>query len=68
MSNCKGEALVRIDRRGQMVLPKEVRDRANIHTGDKLVVITRQKEGKVRGVFLIKAGDFAGTVKERCTW
>ncbi|HTY82329.1 MAG TPA: AbrB/MazE/SpoVT family DNA-binding domain-containing protein, partial [Dehalococcoidales bacterium] len=28
------EALVSVDERGQMVLPKETRDKANIHAGD----------------------------------
>ena len=38
MSCCKVEALVSVDERGQMVLPKEVRDKANIKSGDKLAV------------------------------
>ena len=38
---CHVQALVRIDDRGQMVLPKELRDRANIRAGDKLALITR---------------------------
>ena len=46
MSRCVIEALVTVDRRGQMVIPKEVREIIGIHVGGKLVVITRQKEGQ----------------------
>ncbi len=35
MSCCKVESLISVDERGQMVLPKELRDRANIRPGDK---------------------------------
>ena len=40
MSCCKIEALISVDERGQMVLPKEIRDRADIHTGDKLALVS----------------------------
>jgi len=40
MSCCKIEALISVDGRGQMVLPKEIRDRADIHTGDKLALVS----------------------------
>jgi bifunctional DNA-binding transcriptional regulator/antitoxin component of YhaV-PrlF toxin-antitoxin module len=33
LSCCKVEAIVSIDERGQMVLPKELRERAHIGTG-----------------------------------
>ena len=36
---CKVEAVVSVDERGQMVLPKELRDRARIRAGDKLAVV-----------------------------
>jgi hypothetical protein len=35
-SCCKIESLITVDDRGQMVLPKELRDRPNIRAGDKL--------------------------------
>ncbi|MDH5460211.1 MAG: AbrB/MazE/SpoVT family DNA-binding domain-containing protein, partial [Candidatus Bathyarchaeota archaeon] len=34
---CKLEALVRVDERGQIVLPKDLREKAGIKAGDKLV-------------------------------
>jgi len=61
--SCQVEALVSVDDRGQMVLPKEIRDRAKIRAGDKLALISGQKDGKICCIFLIKADDFAEMVK-----
>ena len=63
MGCCKIEALVSVDERGQMVLPKETRDRAKIHPGDKLALISGEKEGRVCCIFLIKAEELTGMVK-----
>ena len=60
---CKVEALVSVDERGQMILPKEMRDRANIRAGDKLAVTTWEKDGKVYCIALIKAAEFSEMVK-----
>jgi AbrB family looped-hinge helix DNA binding protein len=60
---CKVEALVSIDERGQMVLPKEARDKANIHAGDKLAVISWGKGGEVSCLTLIKAESFSEMVQ-----
>jgi AbrB family looped-hinge helix DNA binding protein len=64
MGGYKVESLISVDERGQMVLPKEIRDKANIRPGDKLAVISWEKDGKVCCISLIKADDFAGMVKE----
>ena len=61
---CKIESLVSIDERGQMVLPKEIRERANIHAGDKLAVVSWEKDGKISCLTLIKAEELAGIVKD----
>ena len=63
MSCCQVEAVVSVDDRGQMVLPKEIRDKANIRAGDKLAVISWQKDGGVCCISLVKAEDFTGMVK-----
>lgn len=60
---CQVEALVAVDERGQMVLPKEVREKAQIKPGDKLAVVIFEKDGKVCCVTLIKAENFGGMVK-----
>jgi AbrB family looped-hinge helix DNA binding protein len=46
-----------------MVLPKELRDKAGIKGGDKLAVITWEKEGKVCCISLIKVEEFSGMIK-----
>ena len=60
---CKIDALVTIDGRGQLVLPKELREKAGIKAGDKLAVISLEREDEVCCITLMKADDFAGTVK-----
>ncbi len=59
----KIDALVSIDGRGQLVLPKELRQKAKIKAGDKLAVISWERAGEVCCITLLKADDFAGTVK-----
>ncbi len=61
---CKVESVISIDDRGQMVLPKEIRDKAKIRAGDKLAVISWEKDGEVCCISLIKAEDFTNTVKD----
>ena len=63
ISCCKVESVISVDDRGQMVLPKEIRDKANIRAGDKLAVISWEKDGKVCCISLIKAEDFTDMVK-----
>ena len=63
-SCCKVESLISIDDRGQMVLPKELRDKANICAGDKLAIISWEKEGAVCCFTLIKADALAERVKD----
>lgn len=62
-SCCKVEALISVDERGQMVLPKEIRDKANIRAGDKLAVTSWEKDGKVCCISLIRAEEFTEMVK-----
>ena len=64
MSCCRVEALLGVDDRGQMVLPKELRDRANIKAGDKLAIVSWEMEGKICCLALIKADHLADRVRE----
>ena len=61
---CSVEALVSVDERGQMVLPKEVRDKANIEPGDKLAIITCGCNGKINVISLVPSKDFEELVKK----
>ena len=60
---CKVDSLVSVDDRGQMVLPKELRDKAGIKGGDKLAVISWERDGKVCCLSLIKTEEFDGMIK-----
>lgn len=60
---CKVEAVISIDERGQMVLPKDLRDKFSIHAGDKLAVVAMEKGGEICCLALIKAESLNGMVK-----
>jgi antitoxin PrlF len=60
---CKVVAIVSVDERGQMVLPKDLRDKVGIRPGDKLAVVSIQKDNKVCCISLIKADTFSEMVK-----
>ena len=60
---CKVDAIVSIDSRGQIVLPKDVREKADISPGDKFVVVSMESGDQVCCLTLIKADHFADSVK-----
>ncbi len=60
---CCVAGIVSVDERGQMVLPKELREKAGIKAGDKLAVTTGEKDGKVCCIFLTRAEELADMVK-----
>lgn len=64
MSCCRVESMISVDERGQMVLPKELRDKANIKAGDKLALISWEMDGDICCISLIKASYLAERVSE----
>jgi antitoxin PrlF len=64
MSCCKVESIISVDERGQMVLPKELRDKANIRAGDKMAIISWDKGGEICCIYLIKTEYLAERVKD----
>ncbi|MDP3297385.1 MAG: HgcAB-associated protein [Thermodesulfovibrionia bacterium] len=64
LSCCKVESVISIDERGQLVLPKEIRDKAGIRAGDKLAVVSWEKGGKVCCISLMKVENLTGMVKD----
>lgn len=64
-SSYKVDSIVSVDGRGQMVLPKELRKRAGIKSGDKLAVTVLEKDGKVCCINLIKVDDLMEVLKDR---
>jgi len=61
---CKVESVVSVDERGQMVLPKDLRDKANIKAGDKLAVVSWGQDGGVACLALIKVDDLSSLVRQ----
>ena len=49
------EGVVSVDERGQLVLPKELRDKWGLKSGDKLAILTCVKEGEICCVTMVKA-------------
>jgi len=63
MGCCKVESIVSVDERGQMVLPKDLREKAKIKPGDKLAVVSMEKDGKICYLSLIKVEELERPVK-----
>jgi antitoxin PrlF len=61
---CKVESLISVDEKGQMVLPKEVRERAGIRPGEKMALISWEKDGSICCFTLIKADYLAQGVRD----
>jgi len=59
----KVESVLSVDERGQMVLPKDVRERAFINPGDKLALISWEREGIVCCLALMKVENLSSMVK-----
>ncbi len=62
-STCKVEAVVSVDERGQMLLPKDLREKARIRAGDKLAAVSCERNGEVCCISLIKVEELSATVK-----
>ena len=60
---CRVESIVTVDERGQMVLPKDIRERAKIRAGDKLAVVSMEKDGKICCLSLIRVEELESMVK-----
>ncbi len=63
-NTCRVESIISVDERGQMVLPKELRDKARIKAGDKFALVSWDKNGEVCCLYLIKTDFLAESVKD----
>lgn len=57
------EGVATVDERGQMVLPKAIRDKAGIRPGDKLAIVTLVRDGKVCCIHLFRTEELANGIK-----
>jgi AbrB family looped-hinge helix DNA binding protein len=64
VTGCKVESVLSVDERGQMVLPKDIREKAGIRTGDKLALISWEKNGSICCLALMKVENLSGMVKD----
>ena len=60
---CEVQAVIGIDGRGQMVLPKEVREMAGLNGGDKLAVVAWKKGDEVCCLSLVPASNLEDAVR-----
>jgi AbrB family looped-hinge helix DNA binding protein len=58
------EAVASIDERGQMVIPKAVRDRMGLRAGDKLAISVMESGGRPCCLTLIRTEELAQRVKD----
>ena len=60
---CKVDAIVTVDSKGQIVLPKDLRDKAKLKPDDKLALIECERNGQICCIMMVKAEDLGSTVK-----
>lgn len=60
--SCRIDAVVTMDAKGQIVLPKDLREKASIKPNEKLAVVACEKDGEVCCITLIKADRLVGAV------
>lgn len=60
---CQVVSVVTVDGRGQLVLPKSVREKAALKAGDKLAVVSWEREGAACCIILVKAESLAEQVR-----
>jgi antitoxin PrlF len=63
--SCRVESVVSLDPRGQMVLPKDVREKAGFGPHEKLAVVSWTRGSEVCCVTLQRADDLADLVRRR---
>ena len=59
---CRIDAVITIDVKGQIVLPKDLREKANFKPNDKIAVVTCEKDGEVCCIMMLKAEKLQGAV------
>jgi len=60
---CRVDGIVNVDGRGQMVLPKELRERAGIRPNQKLALVSWVKDDRVCCITLQPAEELAELVR-----
>jgi AbrB family looped-hinge helix DNA binding protein len=61
---CKVNSIITVDERGQILLPKDTREKAGIKGGDKFALMSWEKDGKICCFMMIKADELSGMAKD----
>lgn len=59
---CRIDAVITMDAKGQIVLPKDLREKANFKPNDKIAVVACEKHGEVCCIMMVKAERFGGAL------
>ena len=59
---CRIDAVITMDAKGQIVLPKDLREKANFKPNDKIAVVACEKQGEVCCITMVKAEKLVGAV------
>ena len=57
------ESVLSVDTKGQILLPKDVRERMGIEPGQKLALVSSTEEGRICCLHLFKNDELAGLLK-----
>jgi len=60
---CKIDAIVTMDAKGQIVLPKDLRERAKLKPNDKLAIVGFERDGEICCIVMLKADALGSSVK-----
>jgi len=60
---CKVDAVVTIDSKGQIVLPKDVREKARLKPDDKLAIMGCERNGEICCIIMVKTEKLGDTIK-----
>jgi AbrB family looped-hinge helix DNA binding protein len=69
MSSCNGDvcridAVITMDAKGQVVLPKNLREKADFKPNDKIAVVACEKKGEVCCILMVKTERLVGAVSK----
>lgn len=61
--SCGVDAVVSMDPKGQIVLPKDIREKAKLKPNDKLAIISCERDNEVCCIIITKAENLGDSVK-----
>jgi AbrB family looped-hinge helix DNA binding protein len=61
---CKVDAVVTVDSKGQIVLPKDVREKAKMKPGDKLALVACECDGETCCIVMVRAEKLGDSVSK----